>query len=226
MPWSLGAVHMTTQVIAIADRRGRAMINQWVHAPDWALVQVENLDMLRGNVHNITAEAEARIGRVGTHRERSVIMLEGGPDRDRTWSVWVRATFSNYKVAYLTFISHAYGVTLMGDDVPGYQVDHLSNKAYAPTGHEFIRVEAVPEAANHSWGVRFESRRTENTDARKSHRLSYMSCAKLGGQLAPAGPHDATGVNALVAYFTSIGLDPQEAREGVADMLQHAYWHR
>jgi len=71
---------MTTQVIAIADRRRRAMINQWVHHPAWALVQVESPDMLRGKVHNITTESEARIGRVGSHRERSVIILEGGPD--------------------------------------------------------------------------------------------------------------------------------------------------
>jgi hypothetical protein len=217
---------MTTQVIAIADRRRRAMVNQWVHNPAWALVQVESPDMLRGKVHNITAEADARIGRVGSHRERSVIMLEGGPDRDRTWSVWVRATFSMYKPAYLAFISHAYGVTLSGDDVPGYEVDHLSNKAYAPTGREFIRVEAIPKAANQRWGVNFESRRTENTDARPSHRLSYMSCAKLGGQLPPTGPNDTAGINGLVAYFTSIGLDPQEARKGVTNMLQHAYWRR
>jgi hypothetical protein len=217
---------MTTQVIAIADRRRRAMIDQWVHDPTWSLVQVESPDMLRGKVHNITAEAQARIGGVGSHRLRSVIMLEGGPDRDRTWSVWVRATFSNYKTAYLTFISHAYGVTLTGDDVPSYEVDHLSNKAYAPTGQEFIRVEAIPKAANHSWGVNFESRRTQNTDPRQWHQLSYMSCAKLGGQLPPAGPNDTAGINALVAYFTSIGLDPQEAREGVANMLQHAYWRR
>jgi hypothetical protein len=215
-----------TQVIAIADRRRRAMINQWVHDPDWTLVQVESPDILRGSVHNITGEAEARIGRVGAHRQRSVIMLESGPDRDRTWSVWVRAAFSNYKAAYLTFISQAYGVTLIGDTIPGYEADHLSNKAYAPTGHEFIRIEAIPAAANHSWGVRFETQRTKNTDARPSHRLSYMSCAKLGGQLAPAGPNDSAGINALVTYFTSIGLDPKEAREGVANMLQHAYWRR
>lgn len=217
---------MTTQVIVIADQRRRAMIDQWVHNPDWALVQVESPDMLRGKVHNITTEAQARVGRVGSHRERSVIMLEGGADRDRTWSVWVRASFSNYKLAYLAFIRHAYGVTLTGDDVPGYQVDHLSNKAYAPTGQEFIRVEAIPQVANHRWGVNFESRRTENTDARPSHRLSYMSCAKLGGQLPPSGPNDTAGINALVAYFTSIGLDPQEARNSVTNMLQHAYWRR
>lgn len=217
---------MTTQVIAIADRRRRAMIDQWVHKPDWVLVQVESPEMLPGIVGNITAEAEARIGRVGSHRQRSVIMLEGGPDRDRTWSVWVRAAFSNYKAAYLAFISHAYGVTLTGDDLPGYQVDHLSNKAYALTGQEFIRVEAIPKAANHLWGVNFESRRTENTDARSCHRLSYMNCAKLAGQLPPTGPNDTAGINALVAYFTSIGLNPQEARESIANMLQHAYWRR
>ncbi len=219
-------MQMTTSVIAIADRRRRAMITQWVQNPDWVLVQVESADMLRGKVHNLAADAAARTGRVGSHRERSVIMLEGGPDRDRTWSVWVRATFSNYKTAYLAFISHAYGATLSGDDIPGYEVDHLSNKAYAPTGQEFIRLEAVPKLANHRWGVNFESRRTENTDARPTHRMSYMSCAKLGGELPPAGPNDAAGINRLVAYFTAIGLDPREAQQGVASMLQHAYWRR
>ena len=64
---------MTMQVIAIADRRRFARIDQWVHNPDWTLVQVESPDMLRGKVYNI--KAEARIGRAGSHRERSVIML-------------------------------------------------------------------------------------------------------------------------------------------------------
>ena len=217
---------MTAQLFAIADRRRRALVNQWVHDPTWALVQVESLGMVHGSVHNITAEAEARVGRVGYHRERSVVMLEGGADRDRTWSVWVRATFSNYKMAYLTFIGHAYEIKTDDDDLTGYEVDHLSNKAYAPTGQEYIRIEALPAIANHSWGVRFESRRTENTYARPSHGLSYMTCAKLGGQLAPAGPNDRAGIDALVGYFTSIGLDPQEARSGVANMLRHAYWRR
>jgi len=217
---------MSAQVIAIADRRRRALIDQWVHDPTWALVQVESPVMLRGKIHNITGEAEARVGQVGSHREGSVIMLEGGTDRDRTWSVWVRATFSNYKPAYLTFIKHAYDIAPSGDDLLGYEVDHLSNKAYAPTGREFIRIEAIPKAVNHAWGVNFESRRTENTDARPSHRLSYMSCAKLGGQLPPMGPNDIARINALIVYFTSNGLDPQEAKNGVTNMLRHAYWRR
>ena len=65
-----------------------------------------------------------------------------------------------------------------------------------------------------------------NTDARPSHRLSYMSCAKLDGQLPPTGPRDTASINALVAYFTSIGPDPQEARKGLTDLLRHAYWRR
>jgi hypothetical protein len=217
---------MSTQVIVIADRRRRAIIDDWVHKPDWVLVQAESPEMLRGKVQDLTSEVGARIGRVPGHQERSVMMLEGGSDRDRTWSVWVRASFSNYKAAYLSFVSHAYGVTLSGDDVPGYEVDHLSNKAYAPTGQEFIMIEAIPKTANQRWGVNFESRRTANTDPRASHRLSYMSCAKLAGQLPPNGPNDTAGINRLVAYFASIGLNPQEAQQGVQTMLQHAYWHR
>lgn len=214
------------QIIAIAERRRRVLIQQWAHDPTWVLVQVESASMLKGKAYNLTAEVDARSGRVGRHRECSVIMLEGGQDHDRTWSVWVRATFSRYKAAYLAFISHAYGVTLTGDDLPGYEVDHLSNRAYAPTGQEFIRVEAIPKVANHLWGVNFESRRTENTFARPTHRLSYMSCAKLGNQLPPNGPNDTAGINRLVAYFQSMGIDPNEARNSVDHMLQHAYWRR
>lgn len=217
---------MKTQVIAIADRRRRALINQWVQNPLWVLVQTESLEMLKGKVHNITGETGAHTGRVGTHLERSVIMLEGGPDRDRTWSVWARCGFSNYNQAYRDFIKQAYGITLIGDDLPGYQVDHISNKAFAEIGQEFIRLEAIPKEPNQQWGVHFEKARTANTDPRGSHTLSYMNCAKLGGQLPPKGANDSAGINALVAYFTSIGLDPQEARRGVADMLKHAYWKR
>jgi hypothetical protein len=216
---------MTPQLLLITERRRRALIQQWVNDPN-TMVQVSSPEKLGGVLHNISPEPGACIGQLGNHRERSALMVQGGPDRDRTWSVWVRATFSNYKAAYLTFIRHAYGVALTGDDLPGYQVDHLSNKAYAPTGQEFIRVEAIPKAVNLLWGVNFESRRTENTVAKASHVMSYMSCAKLGGRLPPVGPNDIAGINALVAYFTSIGLDPQAARKGVTDMLQHAYRRR
>lgn len=182
--------------------------------------------MLLGVAHNISQEVDAQLGRVGSHRERSVIMLQAGTDPDTTWSVWARAGFSNYKAAYLTFIRKAYGPALTGDDVPGYDVDHISNKAYAPTGNEYIRLEAIPHDANHSWGVNFESARTRNTDARSAHLMNYMSCAKLGGQLAPAGEGDAVGISRLVTYFVSIGLPKDEAESGVRSMLRHAYWVR
>jgi len=215
-----------TQAIQIADRRRHSLVRQWVQEPDWVLAQVDSPGMLQGRAHDISGDAEAQAGRVGVHRLGSVIMLEGGTDRDRTWSVWARASFSNYKAAYLAFLRHAYRVTASADDLPGYQVDHLSNRAYAPSGQEFIRLEAIPTAINHAWGVNFESRRTENTDARPMHKVSWASCAKLGGQLPPAGPNDTAGINRLATWFASLGMDPDEARGGVTRMLQHAYWRR
>lgn len=215
-----------TSVLSIADRRRTALIQMWVRDSFSVQVQVESSAQLLGIAHNISGAADARLARVGTHRERSVIMLQAGPNRDTQWSVWVRAGFSNYKRAYLAFVSMAYGLHLTGDDIPGYEVDHLSNKAYAPSGDEYIRLEAIPQPANHSWGVNFERARTTNTYARPMHTLSYMSCAKLGGQLAPVGEKDVAAIQRLIAYFTSIGLDANDAADGVRNMMRHAYWSR
>ena len=217
---------MTTPQIAIADRRRRALIQKWVNDPLWTLVQVENAEMLHGKIHDLSGYTEASTGRLAPHRARSVIMIEGSRDRDQTWSVWVRAGFTNYRCAYRAFVQHAYGIANVDNAWVGYQIDHLSNKAHAPTGDEFIRIEAIPEFANQRWGVNFESRRTQNTYGRPSHRLSYMSCAKLAGLPPPTGPQDTAGINLLVDFFKSLGLDPQTAQDGVANMLLHAYWRR
>ncbi len=147
-----------TSTLSIANRRREILISMWVKDPFSVQTQVDTHDMALRVAHNISDEAEALTDTVGSHRPRSVFVLKAGSDPDRTWSVWVRAGFSNYKAAYLAFINEAYGVAMTGDDIPGYQVDHLSNKAYAPTGNEYIRVEAIPEAANHSWGRQFRKR--------------------------------------------------------------------
>jgi len=137
-------------------------------------------------------------------------MIEGGADRNQTWSVWVRASFSNYKAAYLAFISRAYGATVGDNDLPGYDVDHLSNRVYAPTGQEFIRLEAIPQEANNRWGANFEARRTANTDSKPMKLLSYMSCAKLAGLLPPAGPNDTAASKCSSTTSSQSGLSAKQ----------------
>jgi hypothetical protein len=53
--------------------------------------------------------------------------------------------------------------------------------------------------------------------------MSWVICAKLAGQMPPAGPDDTAGIDRLVHYFVSIGMTADEARNGLASMLDFAY---
>ena len=56
--------------------------------------------------------------------------------------------------------------------------------------------------------------------------MSWVICAKLAGQLPPAGPQDVAGIQRLVSWFTSIGISAAEAQTGLTEMLAFAYKFR
>jgi hypothetical protein len=53
--------------------------------------------------------------------------------------------------------------------------------------------------------------------------LSWTICAKLANRLPPNGPDDVGGITQLAAYFQTLGMDTNEAREGLTSMLNVAY---
>ena len=56
--------------------------------------------------------------------------------------------------------------------------------------------------------------------------MSYIICAKLGGQSPPLGPADAAGVARLATYFSWVGFNGDEALNGLNSMLEFAYKFR
>ncbi|CAN5551390.1 hypothetical protein BH10PSE6_BH10PSE6_30910 [soil metagenome] len=50
-----------------------------------------------------------------------------------------------------------------------------------------------------------------------------MICAKPANQDPPSGPIDTGGIERLVSFFRSLGLDAEEARQGLTEMLKFAY---
>ena len=80
---------------------------------------------------------------------------------------------------------------------------------------------------NQAWGRLFEKAASNPAffanQQRTRRTLSWTICAKLANQFPPYGPDDVPGLNRLVAYFQTIGLDPAESRDGLSSMLNFAY---
>jgi hypothetical protein len=83
---------------------------------------------------------------------------------------------------------------------------------------------------NQAWGRLFERAASNPAFFANQHRLrrtlSWTICAKLANRFPPNGPNDVGGINQLVAYFQTLGMDANEAREGLTSMLNFAYGMR
>lgn len=218
-----------SDIVSIIQARQRSLLMQWVHNP---LVQVivESPSALQHIQYLDINKSEAKMARVGRRSDSSCIMVRGGNNRDSTWSVWVAAGYKDYRNAYRSFIQAAYGLSVAKEDLSGYDVDHLLNKARAPHSTDLVRIEAIPSMANQKWGSTFEKassdpRFTANT-VRQRRTMSWMICAKLAGQLPPSGPEDLSGIERLVKFFGHHGINSQEARIGIDSMIRTAYKFR
>ncbi|GLQ54660.1 hypothetical protein [Devosia nitrariae] len=212
---------------AIIDRRRLALIQSWVANP-LVQVQVESPMVLPRLVFiNDETGQSGSVGQVGRRAMTNTAIVEGGPDKDRSWSVWVASGYSSYQKAYLAFIHTAYGIDRGPADLAGYDIDHLLNRARSPLGSSFIRIEAVSSLANRAWGGLFEkaasNRAFHANRVRERRTMSWMICAKLAGQMPPAGSGDTAGINRLIAFFRTLGLSDTEARDGISSMLDFAY---
>jgi hypothetical protein len=217
---------MTQPIASIIHQRRQALISMWVFDP-LIQVQVETPAALPGLVFLDGAGDGAGVSGLGRRSLQKVAMVSRPGNPDRNASVWVASPHSGYRGAYLAFLKAAYGVAAKPGDLAGYDVDHLLNRARAPQDTTFVRVEAVEEAVNRAWGGLFE-KAASNPDffanrARERRTMSWAICAKLAGQMPPSGPHDVGGINRLAQFFQSVGLNRQEASDGVANMLRFAY---
>lgn len=214
---------------AIIDRRRQALIAAWVRDP-LVQVQVESPAVLPGLVFLDDYGAGASHMQVGRRAATSVAMVSRPGDPDESASVWVASSYGSYRNAYLAFIRQAYGIQVTPADLTGFDVDHLLNRARSPQDSTFIRVEAIPDFANQAWGRLFEKAASNPqffaNQRRERRTMSWMICAKLGGQLPPNGPNDTGGIQRLAGWFRSIGLSDREARDGLSQMLDFAYRFR
>jgi hypothetical protein len=211
---------------SIITGRRIALVNQWVREP-LVQVQVESPDALPNLVFLDDNGERALVDRLPRRSRLKVAIVQRPGNEDTNASVWVRADYGGYRDAYLAFVKQVYRESYTSADLGGFDVDHLLNRARSPGGAGFIRVEAVQDAVNQAWGRLFEKQASNPAFYANQHRsrrtMSWVICAKLAGQMPPAGPGDTAGIDRLVDYFVSIGMTADEARDGLTSMLDFAY---
>jgi hypothetical protein len=217
---------MAHSPISIMERRREALLTAWRQDP-LIMVQVEAPGALPQLMFLDDQGNRVDVGAVGGRRQTDTVIASRPGDPDRNASVWVRASYSSYRTAYVGFLNQVYGTQATAFDLAGYDIDHLLNRARSPGGAGFIRIEAIRAEINQAWGRLFEKTASDPRFFANQHRLrrtmSWVICAKLGNQLPPNGPTDGAGIERLVGFFRALGFDPQEAREGLTSMLNFAY---
>lgn len=204
------------------------LVREWVRDP-MIQVQVESPVALQrlGFLDRDDAGVVGALGRRGPGR---VAVAQGIGDPDRNASVWVAANHTGYKSAYFAFLSRVYAIDASSHRLPGYDIDHLLNRARSPQGLSMIRIEAVPSDANQAWGRLFEKAASDPrfyaNQNRERRTMSWIICAKLAGQMPPLGPNDTAGINRLANFFAPLGIPTAETRAGLSSILDFAYKFR
>ncbi len=210
----------------IIDQRRNALIAQWQLDP-LIVVQVESPDVLPVLTFLDDQGREAGVTAIGRRSQTNTVIVSRPGDPDRNASVWVKASYTGYRTAYIGFLNHVYGTQATTANLVGYDVDHLLNRARSPAGAGYIRVEAVHSPVNQAWGRLFERAASHPgffaNQNRLRRTLSWTICAKLANRLPPNGPNDTAGINRLTAYFQTLGMDADEARTGLTSMLNFSY---
>jgi hypothetical protein len=213
---------------ALISRRQRALFDAWVRDP-LVQVQVEHPEVLGRLVFLDDFDEAPEAERAGRRslKNAAIVQKPGNPDENA--SVWVRAGYGSYQKAWLGFVRQVYGIKATASDLAGYNIDHLYNRARSPGLAGFVRIEAVNDAINQDWGRNFERAVSSNatgSNERDRNTMSWIIAAKLMGQPPPRGPNDHQGIGRLVAFFSRNGLSATEAKRGIENMLEHAYWSR
>jgi hypothetical protein len=217
---------MALPVGVIVERRREALIGQWKQDP-LIMVQVETPAVLPVLVFLDDQGQDAGVGGVGRRSQTNTVVASRPGDPDRNASVWVKASYTGYRTAYIGFLNQVYGTSAGTADLAAYDVDHLLNRARSAGGAGYVRIEAVNSDVNQAWGRLFEKAASHPDFFANQNRLrrtlSWVICAKLGNRFPPNGPNDAAGIDRLALWFQSIGMSRDEAREGLASMLSFAY---
>lgn len=215
-------------VASVAQARAEQIISRWRGDPN-IIVQAESAAVLPFLVtfqDPSTLEAPSRVPR---YAERNAAVVRR-PGLAHPAQLWVRASegFSGYRNAFFRFLKDEYAIDDAKAQAGGFDVDHLLNRARAPTGTTLVRVELVRSEVNQAWGRTFEKASSDPRFYANRHRerrtMSWMICAKVGGQMPPGNADDQAGIDRLVGWFNArLGLPRDEAEEGLRSMLDFAY---
>ncbi|MFC6656611.1 hypothetical protein ACFQEX_14580 [Roseibium salinum] len=210
---------------ALIKRRQRALFEAWVRNP-LVQVQVEHPEYLGRLVFLGDFDDTVETAQAGRRSLKNVAIVNKPGNPDVNTSVWVRAGYSSYQKAWLGFVEQVYGIKATANDLAGYNIDHLLNKARSPDKAGFIRIEAINDAVNQDWGRLFE-RAASNPDFSANQKrfrrtMSWIIAAKLMEQSPPRGPGDHDGIARLV-QFNRNGLAADNPQRGLTEMLEFAY---
>ncbi|MCX2722519.1 hypothetical protein [Roseibium salinum] len=211
---------------ALIKRRQRALFEAWVRNP-LVQVQVEHPEYLGRLVFLGDFDDTVETAQAGRRSLKNVAIVNKPGNPDVNTSVWVRAGYSSYQKAWLGFVEQVYGIKATANDLAGYNIDHLLNKARSPDKAGFIRIEAINDAVNQDWGRLFE-RAASNPDFSANQKrfrrtMSWIIAAKLMEQSPPRGPGDHDGIARLVQFFNRNGLAADNPQRGLTEMLEFAY---
>jgi hypothetical protein len=211
------------QLEAIVERRRRAVLDLW--KSDSALqIMARDEEMIRCTLPPDVPEAVQPLGR---RRRRNVFIVHNGVDPDRNASVWVRVgatgLYSAHRDAYAAFLTKVYGIPCDKQQVAalGYQVDHLLNSASVKALSGFVRLEAVAQKVNGSWGAFYE--KAVRRSSRVGRKMRWTVASKLAGQLPPLMSNPSVGIERLVRYWVAEGFPREQAAYGLAEDLNPVY---
>lgn len=208
----------------IVEQRKGALLSDFTHGSSPPLVEVEDLQGMGSLQHLDEFGAGSAARGLGRRSTGNVVMVSGN-GRPHGASVWVRASYSDYRTAYIAFIRAAYGISITSQDLAAYDVDHLLNRARA--GHNrgtLLRIEALPRATNRQWGALIEKLASSTLidGNRRGRRLmSYLIAGKVAGFAPPAGLDDLAGRKRLAEALATLGLDVADVSRGLDGMLEH-----
>lgn len=217
----LSVVFMSlSQIIA---RRRQCLLSDFVRGIP-PLVEVESAAGLGSLMHLDEFLPGAAPSGLGRRATGNVVMITGAASQTDTATLWVRASYSDYRAAYAAFMRSNYGLTVTSADLAAYDVDHLLNRARAGLGTALLRIEALPLLVNRQWGgflERLASSAQIHGNSRTRRLMSYLIAGKVAGLQPPAALDDLPGRHRLAQGLAALGLPQREVEDGLADMLDH-----
>lgn len=208
---------------AIIARRRDKLLNDFVRGIP-PLVEAESAAGLGSLMHLDEFQPGATPAGLGRRATGNVVMVAGPAGQPDAASLWVRASYSDYRGAYAAFIQSTYGLTVTPAELGAYDVDHLLNRARAGAGSALLRIEALPLSVNRQWGS-FLERLASTPNIRKNNStlrlMSYLIAGKVAGLPPPSALNDLAGRRALAQGIAGLGLPLDRVESGLANMLDH-----